>query len=351
MIKQLIIIGLSLFLCSCSESDTETGYVAYSATPLQVTIPENFPDLQYDLDNNRVTQEGFELGKKLFYDGRLSSNNAIPCAFCHEQAFAFTHHGHTLSHGVNGGIGFRNAQPIQNMAFQQEYMWDGAAAHLDLQPIIPITSELEMGETLSNVIAKLKNDSYYQNAFARAFEDREINSENMLKALSQFMIMMVSSNSKYDKYVRNEGNVELSVLELDGLNSFEAKCASCHATDLFTDHTYRNTGLPVNPMLNDKGRFNVLEDPDDLYKFRVPSLRNVEKTFPYMHDGRFSTLEAVLNFYDSGMVDNGNVDMSLLRSDGTYGIPLSEYEKESIIAFLKTLTDYEFLQDERFSEF
>ncbi|WP_040279786.1 cytochrome-c peroxidase [Psychroserpens damuponensis] len=346
--KKVTLLVLSLCVFSCSKTDEINGY---QATPLEVVIPENFPQIQYNLDNNPVTQEGFELGKLLFYEGKLSSNDAISCAFCHEQAFAFTHHGHTLSHGVNGGVGFRNAQPIQNMAYQMEFMWDGAASHLDFQPIIPITSELEMGEILSNVINKLKNDAGYQYQFGRAFENGEINSENMLKALSQFMNMMVSSNSKYDKYVRGEDNVQLSNIELDGLANFETNCASCHATDLFTDHTYRNNGLSVNPMLDDKGRYNLFENPDDLYKFRVPSLRNIEVTYPYMHDGRFSTLEAVLEFYNSGGTDNGNVDPSLLRENGTYGITLSNYEKESIIAFLNTLTDHEFLQDDRFSEF
>jgi len=279
-------------------------------------------------------------------------NNAVPCAFCHEQAFAFTHHEHTVSHGLNGGVGKRNAQPIQNLAYQSEFMWDGAATHLDLQPIIPITSDIEMGETLSNVISKLKADSYYQNQFGKAFEDGAINSENMLKALSQFMIMMVSSNSKYDKYVRNEDNVTLTQKELDGLETFQNKCASCHATDLFTDESYRNTGLPVNPRLNDNGRYDVFENPDDLYKFKVPSLRNVEKSNPYMHDGRFQTLEAVLEFYASGMVDNGGlIDPVFKKPDGTLGLIFSDYEKESLIAFLKTLTDNEFLTDERFSEF
>jgi len=300
---------------------------------------------------NPLTEEGFELGKALFYDGKLSSNNAIPCAFCHEQAFAFTHHGHTLSHGVNGAIGTRNSPPIQNMAYQSAFMWDGAASHLDLQPIIPINSELEMSETFANIIKKLQADSYYQTQFDRAFEDGEISSTNILKALSQFMVMMISSNSKYDKYVRNEDNVTLTQIELDGLNTFENKCATCHATDLFTDQSYRNNGLSINPKLNDTGRYKILENPDDLYKFKVPSLRNIEHTFPYMHDGRFATLEAVLDFYDSGAVDNGNVDASLLRVDNTYGITLNIYEKESLIAFLKTLTDNEFLTDERFSEY
>lgn len=343
----IIVIFCQFLFLACSKDDTSV----YVSKPLTLHMPSNFPDMVYNLNNNPLTEAGFELGKKLFYDGKLSSNNAIPCAFCHEQAFAFTHHGHTLSHGVNGGIGLRNSQPLQNMAFQSDFMWDGAASHLDLQPIIPITSELEMGETISNVIEKIKADSYYKKQFPLAFEDGEINTSNMLKALSQFMVMMVSSNSKYDKHVRKEGNVSLSPMEQDGLNTFKNKCASCHSTDLFTDQSYRNNGLSINPRLNDKGRFVILENPVDMYKFKVPSLRNIEYTFPYMHDGRFETLEAVLNFYDSGMVDNGNVDASLKREDGSFGITLSTYEKESIIAFLKTLTDNEFINDKRFSEF
>jgi cytochrome c peroxidase len=344
----LPLIAIQILMFSCSNNDDLGVYVP---RPISFEVPSNFPDLVYNLDNNPLTEEGFELGKRLFYEGRLSVNNSIPCAFCHEQAFAFTHHGHNLSHGVNGGIGFRNSQPIQNLGFQSEFMWDGSASHLDLQPIIPITSHLEMGETLSNVIQKLNSDQSYRQQFKRAFDDGEVNSANMLKALSQFMVMMVSSNSKYDKYVRNEDNVTLTPIEMDGLNTFQNKCASCHATDLFSDQSYRNNGLTVNPVLNDKGRFLLFENPNDLYKFKVPSLRNVEVSYPYMHDGRFTTLEAVLNFYDSGMFDNGNVDPSLQRGDGSFGISLSAYEKESIIAFLKTLTDNEFLTDERFSEF
>ncbi|WP_053992309.1 cytochrome-c peroxidase [Mangrovimonas sp. TPBH4] len=347
MKKIIVMMLLQVFVLSCSK-DPEVGYVP---VPLTLEAPSNFPELAYNLDNNPLTEAGFELGKSLFYEGKLSVNDAIPCAFCHEQAFAFTHHGHNLSHGVDGAIGLRNSLPIQNLAFLNEFMWDGAATHLDMQPIIPITSHLEMGETIGNVVEKLKADPNYQQQFERAFEDGTVNAANMLKALSQFMVMMVSSNSKYDKYVRNEDGVTLSAKELDGLQTFENKCASCHATDLFTDQSYRDNGLPINPQLDDKGRFNIFEDPNDLYKFRVPSLRNVEKSYPYMHDGRFQTLEAVLDFYDHGMVDNGNVDPILLREDQTYGISLNAYEKESIIAFLKTLTDNEFLTDDRFSEY
>lgn len=347
--KKIIFFLLGIVCCvSCSN---ESQVAVYEPIPMVIETPSNFPDIIYNLDNNPITQAGFELGKKLFYEGKLSSNNAIACAFCHEQAFAFTHHGHNLSHGVNGGIGFRNAQPIQNLAYQTSFMWDGSASHLDLQPIIPITSELEMGESLSNIIQKLSAEPYYQEQFTRAFNDGEINTENMLKALSQFMVAMVSSNSKYDKFIRNEDNVTFTALEANGLSTFETKCAGCHASSLFTDQTFRNNGLSINPQLNDLGRYNIGNNLNDLYKFKVPSLRNVEVSYPYMHDGRFTTLEAVLEFYNSGITDNGNVDESLLKDDGTYGIDLSDYEKESLIAFLKTLTDYEFLNDERFAEY
>ncbi|MUU77573.1 cytochrome-c peroxidase [Winogradskyella endarachnes] len=345
-IREMLLVMVLVF--SCSES---SDIAKYEPVSVEVEMPSNFPDMVYNMDNNPITEAGFELGKDLFYEGKLSSNNAIACAFCHEQAFAFTHHGHNLSHGVDGGVGTRNAQPIQNLAYQTSFMWDGAATHLDLQPIIPLTSEVEMNETLSNVISKLEADTDYQDKFARAFEDGEVNTENMLKALSQFMVMMVSSNSKYDKYVRNEDNVTFTALETDGLNTFNNKCATCHATDLFSDQSFRNNGLPINPLLDDKGSYDILENTEDLYKFKVPSLRNVVVTYPYMHDGRFTTLEAVLDFYDNGAIDNGNVDPLLLREDGSYGITLSDYEKESLIAFLNTLTDTEFLEDERFAEF
>ncbi len=347
VMKYLCMLIIVLLFSSCAKDDA----IEYSPTPINLEIPSNFPPLVYAIENNPLTEEGFQLGKSLFYEGKLSSNNSIPCAFCHEQAFAFTHHGHNVSHGVDGGIGIRNSQSIQNLAFQSEFTWDGAATHLDLQPIIPITNEVEMNESLSNVVDKLKADAYYRSAFALAFEDGKINGENLLKALSQFMVMMVSTNSKYDRMIRQEGNETFSVLENDGLVTFQQKCTSCHATDLFTDQSYRNNGLSVNPQVDDKGRYNVFQNPDDLYKFKVPSLRNVEHSFPYMHDGRFETLEAVVNFYDNGLTDNGNVDPLLVSENGSLGIPLTDYEKQSLVAFLKTLTDNEFLQNERFSDF
>ena len=183
-----------------------------------------------------------------------------------------------------------------------------------------------------------------------AASDKQINSENMLKALGQFMAMMVSSNSRFDKYRRNETGGNLSVPELQGYAIFNQKCATCHATDLFTDNSFRNNGLPINPAVNDVGRYRVTELEEDYYKFKVPSLRNIEKTAPYMHDGRLFTLEGVLEHYNSGVVSSVTLD-PILNKNGVLGIPLTVTEKTKIIAFLKTLTDNQYLHDKRFSEY
>lgn len=332
-------------VCGCSNDDDE-----YQNVPLSFQVPSNFPELAYDLSNNPLTQKGFELGKKLFYDGRLSSDGIVSCGFCHIQADAFTHHGHSFSHGVGDNIGTRNTPPIQNLAFQTAFMWDGATTHLDLQPIIPLTSPIEMNGSFSQIIAMMKADPVYVKLFKQAFSDGQINSENMLKALGQFMVMAVSSNSRFDKFRRNEPGGVLSEDELEGYAIFNQKCASCHATDLFTDNSFRNNGLSINPQINDVGYYRVTELLQDKYKFKVPSLRNIEKTAPYMHDGRFYTLEAVLNHYSNGVQNNLNLDSSL-NTNGTLGIPLTNDQKAKIIAFLKTLTDQQFLTDPKFAEY
>jgi cytochrome c peroxidase len=337
---------LLLSLVGCA-SDSESEY---QNIPIAYQVPSNFPPMAYNMANNLLTQKGFELGKKIFYDGRLASDGVVSCGFCHIQADAFTHHGHNFSHGVGEAIGTRNAQPIQNMAFQTQFMWDGAADHIELVSMIPIASEIEMNGDFSAIIAMMKNDANYRKLYKQAFENGEINAENMLKALAQFMTMLTSSNSKFDKYRRNEPGGTLTQDELEGYQIFNQKCASCHATDLFTDNSFRNNGLAINPAINDLGRYRVTENEQDKYKFKVPSLRNIEKTAPYMHDGRLFTLEAVLNHYASGVVHTQNLD-PILNANGTLGIPLTAAEKSKIIVFLKTLTDHQFLTDSRFAEF
>jgi cytochrome c peroxidase len=331
---------------SCSKDSSEE----YQNIPIDFKVPSNFPPLAYNLAANPITEKGFELGKKLFYDGRLSSDGLISCGFCHIQKDAFTHHGHSISHGVNNAMGTRNTPPIQNLAFQTTFMYDGATSHLELQPIIPLTSPIEMNGNFPDALAMMQSDTSYQKLFAQAFTDGQINSENMLKALAQFMVMLTSSNSRFDQYKRNEVQGALSEEELDGYAIFNQKCASCHATDIFTDNSFRNNGLAVNPAVNDLGRYRVTELESDKYKFKVPSLRNIEKTAPYMHDGRFFTLEAVLDHYSKGVVNSVTLD-PILNTNGALGIPLTSSERTKIIAFLKTLTDNQYLTDKRFSEF
>ncbi|MEQ3498916.1 cytochrome c peroxidase [Tenacibaculum mesophilum] len=342
--KKIMIVLLVCSFFSCKQEDV------YTNVELAFEQPSNFPEPHYNLSSNPITEKGFELGKKLFYEGKLSSDGVVSCAFCHQQKFAFTHHGHQLSHGVEDRVGTRNTPPIQNMAFQKQFSWDGAAFHLDIFPIIPITNPVEMDETVTNILEKLQQDAAYRKLFSQAFEDGEINADNTFKAMSQFMLMMVSANSKYDKYIRVEKGGEFSEQERKGLELFKSKCASCHTSDLFTDDAFRNNGLPINPEINDLGRMTVTLLEEDKYKFKVPSLRNIELTAPYMHDGRFGSLKSVLNFYATGVQETQNLDPILKNENGTIGIALNEQEKENIIAFLKTLTDEEFITDKRFAE-
>ena len=345
--KYIVLLILPFFL-GCSNNDTISE--EYVDIPIYFKVPSNFPALAYDLENNPPTEKGFELGKKLFYDGRLSSDGIISCGFCHIQEDAFTHHGHSVSHGVGENIGTRNAPPIQNMAFQTAFMWDGTASHLDLQPIIPFTSPIEMNGNFTNALAMMAADPVYVKLYKVAFKDGKINSENMLKALGQFQALLISSNSRFDKYRRNETGGTLTSDEIAGYAIFNQKCASCHATDIFTDNSFRNNGLSINPVINDIGRFRFTELEQDRYKFKVPSLRNIEKTAPYMHDGRFYTLDAVLDHYSSGVINSATLDPSL-NNNGVFGIPLTSTEKAKIITFLKTLTDNQYLTDKRFSEY
>lgn len=342
----MLFFGLILSIVSCSTNDES----AYQNLPIDYKVPSNFPPLAYNIVNNPPTEKGFELGKKIFYDGRLASDGVVACGFCHIQEDAFTHHGHTFSHGVGDGVGTRNAPPIQNMAYQTQFFWDGAADHIELLSMAPISSEFEMNGNIIDIINMMKNDADYNKLYKQAFDDGQINSENMLKALAQFMTMLTSSNSRYDKYIRQEPGGTLSPTEVAGYQLFNQKCSTCHATDLFTDNSFRNNGLTINPKINDPGRYRLTESEQDRYKFKVPSLRNIEKTAPYMHDGRFYTLDAVLNHYNSGVANTQNLD-PLLNNGGVLGIPLTDTEKSQLIAFLKTLTDNEFLTNPKFAEF
>lgn len=334
-----------IFTCIIScENDTDFGELI-SDEEFQLIYPDYFPELTYtdDLTKNKIA-----LGKKLFYEGKLSRNNTISCGFCHIQEFAFTHHGHPVSHGIDGRIGIRNAPPIQNLAFLKRFMWDGVIHNLNEQGISPITAFEEMDSNFTEIIQKLSADEQYKTMFRNAYGDSEINATRILQSLGQFIATIISSNSKYDKFIN--GIVNLTNSEENGRILFQQKCSVCHSGALQTDESFRNSGHYYNAQYADGGLFRVTSDSVDFMKFRVPSLRNVELTTPYMHDGRFYSLEAVLNFYSEGVEDNANLD-PLLRQNGTIGIPMTQQEKQDIISFLKTLTDTEFIQNPNFSEF
>ncbi len=202
-----------------------------------------------------------------------------------------------------------------------------------------------MGNLVADVVAYLNSDAEYKADFAKAFGDETINSQRIFKAMAQFMGAMVSSNSKYDKYIRKEAGGELTAQELSGLKLFQEKCASCHKEPLMSDFSFRNNGLLPDMVLNDTGRAHITGSAGDRYKFMVPSLRNIDLSRPYMHDGRFNTLDAVLEHYRSGITTSDNLD-PLLKD----GIEMTDDEKAAIISFLKTLSDNSFIKDKRFAE-
>lgn len=317
---------------------------------LVATVPAGWPQPKYNFENNPITEDRFILGRYLFYEPMLSRDNSVSCASCHQNATAFANADHDFSHGVptvsgEEQFGVRNSPAMFNLNWHTSFMHDGGINHIELQPLGPITNPIEMDENISNVIAKLQASEKYRRLFKNAYGDEVINSQHMLKAMAQFMGLLYSYNSKFDHYKRREKKVELTEQELRGYGIFLEKCNSCHKEPLFSDFQFRSNGLSYNSNLKDSGRAHITGLEEDRFKFKTPSLRNIALTKPYMHDGRFTTLEQCLDHYTNGITNFTNLDPLL-----TNGIPLSAQEKSDIISFLNTLTDYEFVQDKRFGD-
>lgn len=310
-------------------------------TPLYFQIPKGWPKPYYDFSKNPITEEGFQLGRQLFYDPILSKDSTISCASCHLQATGFTHVDHSLSHGIDGKIGTRNSMTMMNLAWSTTFMWDGGVNHLDVQPLNPITSPVEMNETLANVVQKLQKSNKYKSLFIAAFGDENITGQRILKALSQFELLLVTANSKYDKVMRKEA--VFTGQEQNGYQLFKINCASCHCEPLFTNGKFESNGIPIDSTLNDIGRQRITEKPEDYLKFKVPTLRNIQFTNPYMHDGRFKKITDVIKHYNS-IKYNKNLPLQLQKN-----INLTDNERVDLVAFLLTLTDNEFLFNKRFS--
>ena len=335
MIRKLIYISLSLFLFVFAKK-TNFNSVVF------LEYPEYWPKPIYNFSKTPLEKDKIELGRKLFYDPILSLDGTISCSSCHLSYTAFTHVDHSVSHGIGDSIGTRNSPVLINLAWNKSFMWDGAINNIEVQALAPVEHPGEMGETILNVINKLQVSKNYPQLFYKAYDDSIITGQLFLKALSQFQLSLVSANSKYDKVIAGED--KFTVQEQNGYQLFKQNCATCHSEPLFTNGEFENNGLPVNSIYNDYGRVGVTLNPIDSLKFKVPTLRNIEFSFPYMHDGRFESLSEVLSHYNNGIQNN-----KTLSKDININLNLSNNEQVDIIAFLLTLTDKEFLFNPEFS--
>lgn len=341
----LVLSVMVFILDACKKTTVDNSNAGYHPTYLKLTIPAGWPQPPTDIfKDNPLTEEGFQLGRKLFYDGRLSKDGNFPCASCHQQFAAFATYDHQFSHGFDNAFTFRNAPAIFNLAWMKEMHWDGGINHIEVQPLAPITNIVEMAETINNVLIKLNADSSYRRMFIAAFGDNTINSQRMLKAIAQFMGSIQSYNSKYDQVKR--GKASFTLAEQNGYNTYQSKCSSCHPEPLFTDNSFRNNGLTLDPVLQDKGRMRITGDPSDSLKFKVPSLRNVAYTFPYMHDGRRFSILQVIEHYRTGIATNQPTLDPLLKNR----ITMSNQEKVDLAEFLQALTDTVLLKDKRLEQ-
>jgi cytochrome c peroxidase len=331
----IFFILLTYVIASCKKEYGGTGIEL-----LEQEIPDGFPQPVYNFNDNPLSKEGFELGRKLFYDTRLSADNTVSCGGCHQQIAAFGTFEHDLSHGVFNSHTDRNAPVLFNLAWSTSFHWDGEFTSLKEEARQPILGHIEMGETFEGINNKIKNDIVYQELFKKVFNSSVMHPENILKALAQFTGSLVSANSKYDKY--KKGTATFTAQEERGYQIFKANCATCHTEPLFTDYSYRNIGLPIDHHLDDMGRMRVTGKKEDSLKFKVPTLRNTYISSNYMHDGRFGTLQQCIIHYRTNVQASATLDPLL-----TNGITLTNTQSDDLLLFLRALTDSAFILDPR----
>ena len=343
----------SIILSSCTKKESQEVYVPI---PVSLTIPKLFKEKLINPiipSNNPLTKEGVALGKKLFFDKILSKDNSQSCATCHDPKRSFTDETR-FSDGVDGQFGKRNSMPIYNLAwnFQDRFAWDGKELGLERQALEPVRNPIEMHSKWVNVAKKLQSHSEYPLLFKRAFGKSVIDSTLVTKALAQFERTLISGNSKFDKYLN--GEVQLTTNELNGFKVFmdEARgdCFHCHGSNnnpLWTDNKFHNNGLDAT--FTDKGFGAVTGNPADNGKFKTPSIRNLKFTAPYMHDGRFATIEEVIEHYSTGLKASPTID-PLMKKVNQGGVNLSTQDKADLKAFLLTLTDNDFVNNPAFQK-
>ncbi|PQJ81019.1 cytochrome-c peroxidase [Polaribacter porphyrae] len=337
---------------NCTSKEEEN----YTPVVYELKIPQLFKEKlinQIVPANNPLTQEGVALGKKLFFDKILSGDGTQSCASCHNPQKAFTDN-LQFSSGIDGKQGIRNAMPLFNLAwnFDEKFAWDGKDFSLENQALEPVLNPIELHSDWKNVAKKLQNHSEYPTLFLQAFGTSNIDSTLVTKALAQFERTLISGNSKFDQYLLGEAT--LTPEEQNGFNIFmdEARgdCFHCHGSDnnpLWTDNQFHNNGLDAS--FSDLGLGAVTGDPADNGKFKSPSIRNLKFTAPYMHDGRFVTIEEVINHYSEGLKPSSTID-PLMKKVNQGGVGLSAKDKADLKAFLLTLSDDDFVNNPDFQE-
>lgn len=361
-----LLFGATIIIIACSKDAPEVPDAGplgpqLPAIPFDYTIPQLPPSFNIGLlaliestpADNPITNAGATLGRVLFYERNMSISRTISCGSCHHQGHGFADTQAT-SAGHAGLHTRRNAMHLVNQIYSRKQFWDLRAPNLEAQVLMPIQDNVEMGMTLDGAIARLQERSFYGPLFTDAFGDDEISASRISRALAQFVRSIVSYRSRYDQGEASDFT-NYTQLELDGMTLFyngATRCNQCHSTVNFFNPDARNNGLDL--VYADNGLGEISGDAMDDGKFKVPSLRNVELTAPYMHDGRFTTLDEVVEHYNSGIQAHPNLDDRLTVEGEVGGTPLqldlSDHDKQALVAFLRTLTDAPLVGDPRFSD-
>ncbi len=298
-------------------------------------LPQNFPQPLNEKLNKGLNRTVIQLGRYLFFDPILSADSSISCASCHSPLNAFAHNDHALSHGIGDSVLKRNAPALFNLAWQPSFMWDGSIHRLYAQPVVPIENKREMGSSLKEVMLRLNRSEFYRKQLRLVFGKANWDTDVLLLALEAFQLSLISADSKYDQVQRGEKGVVLTQQEQNGYQLYRQKCSSCHREPLFSDFSFQRNYL-VGNVMGDLGRYEVTGLVGDSFRFKVPSLRNLKYTLPYMHDGRFNSLSSVMRHYNSLGELNG------------VSMHLTDNEQRDLIAFLLTLTDEEFVRNKNY---
>ncbi len=339
---------MSLMVLTGCRKDDYVPLFRGTPTALTIEIPSNLPPMVIPADNP-TTYEGVDLGRRLFYDVRLSGDNTMSCASCHNQAYAFTDNGKVFSKGIDGLLGDIQAMPLANLGWSQTLFWDGRSEGLENQAREPVKNPIEMHESWTHALTELQADPDYPRHFEATFGTDQLTEDLVVKAIAQFERTLISANSEYDKFARREPHT-LSAAAQRGAEMFfgeRGDCFHCHSEGLLTDYDFHNNGLDSVLGIQNLGRAKVTNRSSDHAKFKTPGLHNVALTAPYMHDGRFATLEEVVEHYNSGIQQSPTLSPKIKSPNG---LLLTSQEKADLVAFLKSLTDEEFVTNAAFGD-